>query len=598
MKNINVSQKIVKILTFSLLAPLLFNLAIAPAHASPGALDTSFGNAGVETLTIGMGPFITSIAIDSSGRIVAGGFSNDGSGDTFILARYSETGTLDTSFGNGGIETTTIGITSQINSIKIDSAGRIVVGGRSSDAITDNLTLARYTEAGKLDTTFGNGGIETATVGMRSQINSIAMDSFGRIIAGGFMNDGANDNFLVARFTETGTIDTTFGSSGFETTTIGTASQIASIAIDKSGRIVAGGTSDSGSAAYGAFARYTQYGMPDATFGNGGAETITVGEILSIGSITIDSSGKILAAGMVGIGNGELGLRPAVLRFDENGSLDTSFGVGGVTTVSSGDAIGTFSSIIAEESGRIIASGFYIDITQNNGSAAVVLVRLKNDGALDKGFGANGSVSAPLNSTFVGGLPVFPIALDGSNRVVLGLLYQDTSSMGFALMRFLNTASPSPIAYIPIPDPVQQSKVTAVSPTSAVSGTPTSVIISGNFVEQISNILINGVAIPAKSWTQSTSQITFDLPSNSPGTYSIQIFNGSSPILATQMITLTTPVIVEPTPTPTATVEPTPSPKASEAPKVKKKTIFCSNGKKSTKVTGVKPKCPKGYKAK
>ena len=142
----------------------------------------------------------------------------------------------------------------------------------------------------------------------------------------------------------------------------------------------------------------------------------------------------------------------------------------------------------------------------------------------------------------------------------------------------------APVAVpVPVPDPVQQSKITALSVATAIAGTPTPVEITGSFVEKIRAIQINGVALAAGSWTQSASSVAFTMPAKAAGTYQIQLFNGSAPVLKVQNFTFTTPiVVVAPTPTPTA--------------KPKVTYIRCAKPGHGTRVAyGVNPTCPAGY---
>ena len=138
-------------------------------------------------------------------------------------------------------------------------------------------------------------------------------------------------------------------------------------------------------------------------------------------------------------------------------------------------------------------------------------------------------------------------------------------------------------APVPVPDPVQQSKITALSVTTAIAGTATPVEITGSFVEKIRAIQINGVALAAGSWTQTASSVAFTMPGKSAGTYQIQLFNGSAPVLKVQNFTFTAPiVVVAPTPTPTA--------------KPKVTYIRCAKPGHGTRVAyGVNPTCPAGY---
>lgn len=146
-------------------------------------------------------------------------------------------------------------------------------------------------------------------------------------------------------------------------------------------------------------------------------------------------------------------------------------------------------------------------------------------------------------------------------------------------------APPAPVALVaaPVPDPVQQSKITALSVSTAIAGTPTPVEITGSFVEKIRAIQVNGVALPAGSWSQTASSVAFTMPAKAAGTYQIQLFNGSAPVLKAQNFTFTAPiVVVAPTPTPTA--------------KPKVTYIRCAKPGHGTRIAyGVNPTCPTGY---
>ena len=136
---------------------------------------------------------------------------------------------------------------------------------------------------------------------------------------------------------------------------------------------------------------------------------------------------------------------------------------------------------------------------------------------------------------------------------------------------------------VPVPDPVQQSKITALSVSTAIAGTSTPVTVSGTFVEKISAIHVNGVALAAGSWIQTSSSVAFTMPGKSAGTYQIQIYNGSAPVMKVQNFTFTAPIVV---------VAPTP------APSVKQKVTYirCAKPGRGTRVAyGINPTCPEGY---
>ena len=99
---------------------------------------------------------------------------------------------------------------------------------------------------------------------------------------------------------------------------------------------------------------------------------------------------------------------------------------------------------------------------------------------------------------------------------------------------------PAPPA-LPIPDPIQLSTVTGISPESAAPGEATPVVISGKFVEKITNISINGNNLPAGSWSQSATSISLTIPKGDAGKYEITLYNGSAPLLKVPTFTYTSP---------------------------------------------------------
>jgi hypothetical protein len=168
---------------------------------------------------------------------------------------------------------------------------------------------------------------------------------------------------------------------------------------------------------------------------------------------------------------------------------------------------------------------------------------------------------------------------DGTSYAVT-LLATNSQGDGAASSAITGSTTPAPT---PVPDPVQQSKITALSVSTAIAGSSTPVVISGSFVESIRSIHINGVALASGSWTQTPTTVSFTMPGKSTGTYQIQFFNGSAPVLAVQTFTFTSPsVVVAPTPAPTT----------------KPKVIYirCVKPGKGTRIAyGVNPVCPVGY---
>ena len=139
-------------------ALFLFSTA-NPANAD-GSLDTSFDTDGKVTTAIGSATdYGRSVAIQSDGKIVVAGYSNNGSNFDFALARYNTDGSLDTYFDSDGKITTAIGSSNDYAfSVAIQSDGKIVVAGYSYNESGGEFALARYNTDGSLDTSFDTDG--------------------------------------------------------------------------------------------------------------------------------------------------------------------------------------------------------------------------------------------------------------------------------------------------------------------------------------------------------------------------------------------------------------------------------------------------------
>ena len=156
--------------------------------------------------------------------------------------------TVDTSFGTKGIVITDIsslGQDNEINSLAIQSDGKLVVAGSSQIGGQTFFALARYNTDGSLDTTFGASGIVTTAIGTHDdEAFALAIDSNGKLVAAGFSNNGTQYEFALVRYTTTGALDTTFHTTGIVTTAIGTFDdEINSLAIQSDGKLVAAGFS-------------------------------------------------------------------------------------------------------------------------------------------------------------------------------------------------------------------------------------------------------------------------------------------------------------------------------------------------------------------
>src|SRR5262249_5240268 len=250
---------------------------------SGGMLDTTFGTNGIVVTHFGALSDDTgnALAIQSDGKIVVVGGGGP-STSQFELARYNTDGSLDTSRGQGGKVTTSFGTgASHALGVALQSDGRIVVVGDAfmGSATGTDFAAARYNSDGSLDTTFGQGGKVTTnfTLNFADSAKGVALQADGKIVVVGFTFGGTatNDNFAVVRYSADGSLDASFGQGGKVSTNFSGASidDAYAVAIQSDGKIVLAGTSNRIGNFDFALARYNSDGSLDSTFGTGGLVT-------------------------------------------------------------------------------------------------------------------------------------------------------------------------------------------------------------------------------------------------------------------------------------------------------------------------------------
>lgn len=329
-------------------------------------------------------------------------------------------GNLDLSFGNGGkVITPFDNSTSDFAyAAAIQPDGKIVSAGGISDFL-----LARHNPDGSLDKTFGTGGKVVTPIGSFTDRGfALAIQADGKIVAAGATLSNFHD-FAIVRYNTDGTLDGTFGNGGKVTTAIGTSDDFAySIAIQADGKIIAAGFTYNMNEDF-ALVRYNSDGTLDNTFGVGGKVITQFGSGGdSITAIAIQLDGKIVA---VGWSSGF-----ALVRYNTDGTLDNSFGTNGKVTTAIGDSSSAF-AIAIQPDGKIIAAG-----AGGNQNSDFALARYHANGTLDSSFGMNGTVITPI--TGLSRESAEEVLLQENGKIVaVGYSYMHGSTTDdFALARY------------------------------------------------------------------------------------------------------------------------------------------------------------------
>ncbi|MBE2279714.1 MAG: T9SS type A sorting domain-containing protein [Ignavibacteriaceae bacterium] len=419
---------------------------------SNGSFDQSFGTNGkVSTSFDNAGAFGKGVTVLTN-RILVAGHTSDASGDSkFISVRYNTDGSLDAGFGTSGKVMMDFGFNKNVaNGISVNSSGAFVLGGFTSTltAVDEDFAIAKFIGTvglpvtppsngdGTLDTSFGNGGKVTTklSTGTDFVMATKILDN-GKVLAAGYSAKNGKDEFSLVKYNADGSFDIAFGDSGKVFTAVGTISDIATcMVVQPDDKILLGGYSTQpGSTTRIGIVRYNSNGTLDNTFGTGGIVTTQIGTPFSeITKIGIQSDGKIVASGYSSSANNVN--KTTVVRYNPNGTLDNTFGTGGIviTDVSnilfSLDAESSSRGLKVLDNGKIVCGVNYII---PGGQIRTGVVRYHSDGSLDNSFNGNGISSTNFGvTTYNYSLDVQP---DGK-IVTIGEHYE-AGDLSFAVSR-------------------------------------------------------------------------------------------------------------------------------------------------------------------
>lgn len=448
-----------RLLGYSVIGAL--GILAVSAHAAPGSLDPAFGGSGA-VLTDAAGgswDYGTAVVIQADGKIVAASraYPVHGVEAGANVLRYHPDGSLDTAFGNAGrVAFSYMQTAAMTVSLAIQPDGFILVGGSSYVTDTTNgstslaFTVVRLRPDGRLDDSFGNGGrVDTAIIpGGTSELAAIAVQPDGKIVAAGTADPWYSwQMFAAVRYRPDGTLDESFGQGGMATTKVGPLwERVYALALQPDGKILVGGESytDIPSGMDFAMVRYQPNGTLDGSFGANGKVTtnFTGGEYLYNSNII--ASLALLPDGRIvaaGTAYQDIGSYDfALARYLPDGALDLGFGSGGKVVTDVGWYSDFASELVIQPDGKIIVAG-----TVYANADDIGLVRYHPDGRLDRTFGVDGKVWTDLLGGSEDGAGAIALQADG-RIVVVGhggfRSAQDPSDV--AVLRYLNPA-PIPV---------------------------------------------------------------------------------------------------------------------------------------------------------
>ncbi|HKV37161.1 MAG TPA: hypothetical protein VJP89_22660 [Pyrinomonadaceae bacterium] len=427
-------------------------------QTTTGNLDPTFGSGGtVRTDFSGNIDRANAVAIQPDGKIVAAGssFSSAKTVEDFIVARYNANGTLDKRFGsNGKITTDFFRNVDQINALVIQPDGKIVVAGVAqlggNGGTPRVFALARYTSEGRVDSSFGNGGsLTTSFGGTFAAAGAIMLQPDGKIVVAGTADfnprvPNSGLDFALARYNANGSLDASFGDAGkvvFDF--FGSFDQANAAVVQPDGKIIVVGSAsyDSFNTDIGfALTRVNPDGSTDLAFGSGGKQITSFFDLgAKANGIVLQPDGRFVVAGTAS----DTATRPvatdfALARYNADGTLDTSFGIGGETAVPFADsATEQANALVLAPDGKIIVAGAAFKTFATPPDFAVR--RYNSDGSIDSSFGSGGAIT----TDFANGTDhAQAVALQADGKIVAaGRAFR--SNFDLSLARYRNDVTPT-----------------------------------------------------------------------------------------------------------------------------------------------------------
>jgi uncharacterized delta-60 repeat protein len=396
------------------------------AFAAGGTLDSTFGMGGIVSVQFNNLPSTArDIALQTDGKVlVLGSVSLGDEQSAKVIARYNSNGALDTSFGGSGI--VTVNVPSFIAmKLALQPDGKIILGGLNG-GYGGEVAVARYLSNGTLDTSFGVNGKGTLEISGDFNMSpaDLVIQPDGKIVLVGDETTGdANyTDFFIARFDSNGAPDPSFVGNGWNILDYFPNNRYnygMAAAVQPDNKIViSGNMMDNDGKAVLSLARVNADGSLDKSgFGTNGTGTVSTlippDFQTASGAIILQPDGKIIVGGTTA-------QNLTLVRYNSNGTLDTSFGGTGIVNTDLG-ADEDLDDLVLQTDGKIIVEGKIASLD----TADFLLARYNSDGSLDATFGANGKVVTDFggNDT-AGGIAAQPdgkvivIGASGNNAIL------------------------------------------------------------------------------------------------------------------------------------------------------------------------------------
>jgi len=338
------------------------------------------------------------IAVQEDGKIVVVG-ENEGNEQDTIIIRYNADGSLDSSFGGDGKVVIDGGGDDRGSAVAIQADGKIVIAGLTYTDLAQNFLVIRLQSDGSPDLGFDVDGVVTTDFSGKDWAKDLAIQDDGKIVVVGRSVGSPVSRIAVARYNSDGSLDTGFDSDGRLTTvTGGEESEATAVVLQADGKLVVG--AGDGFLQPPVLVRYNTDGSLDTTFGNAGITTSPVGAFSFVfEDVAVQADQKLLGITTDEIFSGPPDFNSVVsinvVRFNTDGSIDESFDTDGVATVDIEMGEVHSASIVVQMDDKIVVAGTSWDFDPSTVESYLV-ARLNNDGSPDTAFDIDGVAETEL----------------------------------------------------------------------------------------------------------------------------------------------------------------------------------------------------------
>jgi uncharacterized delta-60 repeat protein len=450
----------------------LFALSFSHAQ-NAGDLDLSFNTTGIFTQDFGFQDNITDVKIFPDQKIVTCGTAlSPAFAGQLLVMRQNPDGTLDESFnGTGSVVINTFTESYAYESLPAGDGKILVAGAAANPNYLFSALVMRMNDDGSLDTSFGTDGVAQFNLtGTDHFAYAMRLQSDGKILlAGSAIDANFNNQPIVIRLLENGTLDESFGVNGVAAVPVTEIdNRFNSLEVQSDGKILAAGhisnpiTPDGQTDFDILVARFNTDGTPDTSFGTDGILTDGVSEnyIDDIFELALTDDEHIVIGGYTTLP--DFSFDAIVLQYDQSGERDASFGTNGL--VQFDNAVQDVAlGVVVQPDGKIVAAGtsggFFFD------NRDVLVMRLNSDGTFDTGFGTDGIVLTEVNGAMD---EANAVALQADGKIVIAGKANVNNLNDALTIRYLGEGDPNAVnestqtALTIYPNPVNGQRVIAI----------------------------------------------------------------------------------------------------------------------------------------